>query len=162
MWAELARRAGPPGRGLRPDRSSVAVTGQLAVGVDLVDIDRFRVLLGRRAGAASRLFTPDELAYAERFVDPAPRLAARFAAKEAAMKLLGVGIGAVSFQDLRVERAESGEPSLRVVGRAAEVARARGVSGWALSLTHGASVAAAVVVALGPTEPVAPPTEPAG
>lgn len=117
--------------------------------MDVVEVGRFRGLLERRAGAQARLFTPEELAYAARFADPAPRLAARFAAKEAAMKALGVGLGAVSFHDLRVHRSESGEPSLGVAGRAAELARSRGVAGWALSITHSGLVAMAVVVALG-------------
>lgn len=126
-----------------------ATASPILVGVDVVDVGRFRELLARRARVATRLFTEDELAYAARYADPAPRLAARFAAKEAAMKALGVGIGALGFHELSVARADTGEPSLALCGRAAELAEARGVASWALSLTHTSLVAAAVVVALG-------------
>lgn len=116
------------------------------VGLDIVDVGRFREILARRSRVAARLFTADELAYAARFGDPAPRLAARFAAKEAAMKALGVGLGALCFHDLSVTGTESGEPGLAVSGRAAELAEERGVESWTLSLTHTALVAAAVVL----------------
>ena len=66
----------------------------LGIGVDAVDIDRFRGILSRRPHIAERLFTSGEQEYADRYSDPAPRLAARFAAKEAALKALGAGIGA--------------------------------------------------------------------
>ncbi|HEX6596800.1 MAG TPA: 4'-phosphopantetheinyl transferase superfamily protein, partial [Acidimicrobiales bacterium] len=55
----------------------------LGIGIDAVDIQRFRELLARRPKVAARLFTDGELAYGARWHDPAPRLAARFAAKEA-------------------------------------------------------------------------------
>jgi phosphopantetheine--protein transferase-like protein len=119
------------------------------VGIDTVDVDRFRAVLARRPGVAGRLFTAGELAYAGRSADPAPRLAARFAAKEAAMKALGVGLGAFGFHDVEVTRAESGEPSLRLTGTAAQLASQRGVEKWWLSLTHTALVAQAMVLAEG-------------
>ena len=119
------------------------------VGIDTVDVDRFRAVLARRPGVAGRLFTAGELAYAGRSADPAPRLAARFAAKEAAMKALGVGLGAFGFHDVEVTRAESGEPSLTLTGTAAQLASQRGVEKWWLSLTHTALVAQALVLAEG-------------
>lgn len=122
---------------------------RLGMGVDVVEVARFREALARRARMATRLFGAEELAYARLFADPAPRLAARFAAKEAAMKALGVGLGAVAFRDLAVARLASGRPELRVSGRAAELARALGVTEWALSLTHTGLLAAAVVIAIG-------------
>lgn len=128
----------------------------LGVGTDLVEIDRFRLALGRRASLSERLFSAQEREYAQRFRDPAPRLAARFAAKEAVMKALGVGLGAFALRDVEVTRAGSGAPSLALTGRAAELADEQGVTGWQLSLTHSASTAMAVAIALG-EEP--PPTE---
>ena len=119
----------------------------LGLGIDTVDVGRFRAVLARRPHIASRLFTTGELAYAGRAADPAPRLAARFAAKEAAMKALGVGLGAFSFHDVEVTRAASGEPSLALTGSASRLAAARGVGTWWLSLTHTELVAQAVVVA---------------
>lgn len=94
-----------------------------------------------------RLFTGSELAYVAPQSDPVPSLAARFAAREAVMKSLGLGLGAFGFHEVWVARAESGAPSLVVEGRAAELAAAAGVSTWHLSLTHSGPVAIAYVVA---------------
>jgi holo-[acyl-carrier protein] synthase len=119
------------------------------IGVDAVDVDRFRAVLGRRPGLARRLFTDDERAYAESSRDPGSRLAARFAAKEAVLKALGVGIGAADFKDVEVVRDASGAPRLAVAGRAAALAAARGVRVWHVSLSHTRLVALASVVAEG-------------
>lgn len=120
----------------------------IGIGVDLVEIDRMRAALARTPTLVDRLFTAEERAYAEAARDPAPRFAARFAAKEAAMKALGVGLGAVDWHDLEVLRAESGAPSLRVTGRAYELAVDAGISRWLLTLTHTDSTAEAIAVAL--------------
>ena len=120
----------------------------IGIGIDTVEVDRFRRALQKRPGIADRLFTPDEQAYGRRQRDPAERLAARFAAKEAVMKALGVGLGAFAFRDVEVVKAPSGAPSVALSGRAAELAARRGVTGWRLSLTHTALVAEAVAVAL--------------
>lgn len=122
--------------------------GVVGLGVDVVDVPRFRRVLERRPGVATRLFSDGERAYAARFADPGPRLAARFAAKEAAMKALGVGLGAFALRDVEVERAESGTPRLALRGRAAELAARQGATGWHLSLTHSATVALAVATAV--------------
>lgn len=119
----------------------------IGIGIDLVDIERFRTSLARTPSMRTRLFTDVELAYVEPKADPVPSLAARFAAREAVMKSLGLGIGAFGFHDVWVERAPTGEPSLRVVARALELADAAGVSRWHLSLTHSDSTAAAYVIA---------------
>ncbi|MGI9023387.1 MAG: holo-ACP synthase [Acidimicrobiales bacterium] len=120
----------------------------VGIGIDAVEIDRFRAVLARRPRLAARLFTDGERAYGDRNRDPAPRLAARWAAKEAVMKALGVGIGAFAFCDVEVVSAPSGAPSLVLRGAAAELADSQGVSGWRVSLTHTDRVAEAVAVAL--------------
>jgi len=121
-----------------------AVSG---IGVDAVDVVRFRAVLERRPSIVGRLFTAGERAYASGTADPAPRLAARFAAKEAVLKSLGVGIGAADFREVEVVRVESGAPVLSVTGRAAALAEAHGVVRWHVSLTHTDAVAVASVVA---------------
>jgi holo-[acyl-carrier protein] synthase len=121
----------------------------IGIGIDTVEVDRFRRVLARTPGVARRLFTDEERAYGARRRDPSARLAARFAAKEAVMKALGVGLGAFAFHDVEVVRAESGAPSLLLTGAAAALAHDRGVTGWRLSLTHTDLVAEAVAVALG-------------
>jgi holo-[acyl-carrier protein] synthase len=120
----------------------------VGIGIDAVEIDRFRAVLARRPRLAGRLFTDGERAYGARAHDPAPRLAARFAAKEAVMKALGVGLGAFAFRDVEVVRAPSGAPSLVLTGAAAALAERRGVAGWRVSLTHTDRMAEAVAVAL--------------
>ena len=69
----------------------------IGIGIDLVDIDRFRRSLARTPTMRTRLFTEVELAYVAPQADPVPSLAARFAAREAVMKSLGVGLGSVRF-----------------------------------------------------------------
>jgi holo-[acyl-carrier protein] synthase len=120
----------------------------IGVGIDAVEVDRFRTALQKRPGIAERLFTPGERAYGDRARDPAERLAARFAAKEAVMKALGVGLGAFAFRDVEVVKASSGAPSLAVTGKAAVLADQLGVTGWRISLTHTSRVAEAVAIAL--------------
>jgi holo-[acyl-carrier protein] synthase len=98
---------------------------------------------------AERLFTLGERAEAARLGNPVPTLAGRFASKEAVMKALGVGLGAFDWTDVEVVRLSSGAPSLAVHGRAAELAREHGVTGWHVSITHTAVIASAVVAATG-------------
>lgn len=120
----------------------------IGLGLDAVEVDRFRRVLARTPGVARRLFTDEERSYGAAARDPAQRLAARFAAKEAAMKALGVGIGAVGWHDVEVVRADGGAPSLRVTGRAAALAASQGVIAWRVSLTHTDAAAEAIVVTL--------------
>lgn len=119
----------------------------VGVGIDAVDVERFRTVLGRRRGFAERVFTAAERAEAGSRHDPVPGLAARFAAKEAVMKSLSVGLGAFDFADVAVVRGEGGAPALTVTGRAAAIAEERTVGGWHISLTHTATVAMAIAVA---------------
>jgi holo-[acyl-carrier protein] synthase len=119
----------------------------IGIGIDLVDIERFRRSLERTPSMRTRLFTDVELDYVAAQVDPVPSLAARFAAREAVMKALGVGLGAFGFHDVWVERAPSGQPSLGFAGRAAELSAQAGVVTWHLSLTHTDLTAAAYVIA---------------
>ena len=129
--------------------------GVVGIGTDLVDLDRFREVLARRPGMVERLFTPGEREYAERRGDPIERYAVRFAAKEAVLKALGVGLGAASWHEIEVLRDDDGVPSLRLTGQAAELAADAGVGEWALTLTHGDAAALAIVVALARSTPMA-------
>lgn len=124
----------------------------VGIGTDIVDIDRFRDVIHRTPGLVDRLFTAGERDYASARRDPTERLAARFAAKEAVLKALGLGLGAMRFADIEVVRAESGQPSIDLAGSASAVAAERGVSGWMISLSHTDTLAQAFVVALGRAE----------
>jgi holo-[acyl-carrier protein] synthase len=116
----------------------------LGVGIDVVDVPRFEIVLGRRPRIVDRLFTEGEQRDAR---GKAERLAARFAAKEAVMKSMGVGAGSVPWKSIEVKRAPSGAPSVLVHGAAAELAATRGVDEFHISLTHTAMTAAAFVIA---------------
>lgn len=117
------------------------------IGVDAVDVERFRRSLARTPSLRQRLFVEEELAYVSAQADPVPSLAVRFAAREAVMKALGVGLGAFGFHEVWVTRADSGAPSLVITGAALDLARAQGVGEWHLSLTHTSATAIAYVVA---------------
>ena len=119
----------------------------IGIGVDVVEIERFRTSLARTPSMRERLFTAAELAYVQPKADPVPSLAARFAAREAVMKALGLGLGAFGFHDVWIEVEASGAPRLLVTGRAAELAADRGVQAWYVSLTHDGPVAVAMVAA---------------
>ena len=93
------------------------------VGLDLLDIERFERALERRPQLAQRLFTDDELGYAEARARPGLHLAARFCAKEAVAKALG--LTGWSFRDVEVVATEAA-PLVRLTGRVAERAAALG------------------------------------
>jgi holo-[acyl-carrier protein] synthase len=121
----------------------------VAIGIDTVDIARIAAL--RQAHGERflhRIWTAEELAYCLALAQPAPSLAARFAAKEAVMKCLGTGWAhGVGFQQIAVERAASGEVGVRLAGAAAAAAVQRGIRRVHLSLTHTATAASAFAVA---------------
>lgn len=118
----------------------------LVVGTDLVEIDRIATLVqGYGERFTGRVFTAGELAEC---AGRAESLAARWAAKEAAAKALGTGIGQVAFRDLEVVRGAGGRPELRLHGAAAALAAAQGLTQWALSLAHDGGFALAFVVML--------------
>jgi holo-[acyl-carrier protein] synthase len=114
------------------------------IGIDLLEIDRLERALERRPALADRVFSEGELAYARSRRRPGMHLAARFAAKEAALKALG--IGGLGLGDVEVSGGDRKPPVLRLHGRAAEVARDQGVE-LSVSLTHSRQTAAAVVLA---------------
>jgi len=120
----------------------------VGMGTDLVEIGRVARSIDRFGDRfLERIFTPGEVAYCMKKRNFAESFAARFAAKEAGAKALGTGIShGVSWKEFEVTRAPSGKPSLVLSGRAAELARAMGVSSIALSLTHTSEMALAVVV----------------
>ena len=111
----------------------------VGVGIDVCDIDRFRVSMARRPGLVQRLFTPGEANL------PVASLAARFAAKEALAKALGAPAG-LMWLDAEVITDSDGKPSFRVQGTVAERADELGVATIHVSLSHDAGIASAVVI----------------
>jgi holo-[acyl-carrier protein] synthase len=122
---------------------------RLRVGVDLVDVPSVAASIAAFGDRyLRRLFTAGELAYA---AGSPPRLAARFAAKEAARKALDLDGG--DWRDVEVIRTPSGAPELALHGAAAASAAARGVTDLAVSLSHEGDHATAVVIASIPNPP---------
>jgi holo-[acyl-carrier protein] synthase len=118
------------------------------IGVDLCEVDRMRAALERTPTLRDRLFTDAEQAYCDRRKDPTERYAARFAAKEAVLKAMGLGVGACKWREIEVARAQSGAPSVLLHGGAEHLAKERGIVGWRLTMTHTHRVAEAIAVAL--------------
>jgi holo-[acyl-carrier protein] synthase len=110
------------------------------VGIDLLEIDRLERALERHPRLAERVFTAGEREYAAARARPARHLAARFAAKEAVVKALGL-TGGFGLREIEVVAGEP--PAVRLSGRAAEAARGDDVE---ISLTHSREYAAAVAV----------------
>jgi holo-[acyl-carrier protein] synthase len=110
------------------------------IGLDLLEIDRMERALARRPALAERLFTEGELDYAASRARPGQHLAARFCAKEAVAKAIGLEDG-WAFDDVEVV-ATGGAPEVRLTGRAAE----RTPGPVRISLTHSRGMAAAVAI----------------
>jgi holo-[acyl-carrier protein] synthase len=120
----------------------------VGTGLDLAEIPRIRQAIERHGRRfLERVFTPGEIAYAERKANAYERYAARFAAKEAAMKAIGTGWRrGVGWKDFEVVNLANGRPTLTLHGVGAQLAAALGVHRVWLSLTHTADVAIATVV----------------
>ncbi|MBM3814086.1 MAG: holo-[acyl-carrier-protein] synthase [Acidimicrobiia bacterium] len=110
----------------------------LGTGIDLAEVPRIRASIERYGDKfVQRIYTPAEIAYVNSKANKFERFAARFAAKEAGMKALGTGWRrGVRWQDFEVANQRSGRPTLRLHGRAAEIAAEIGVKKISLSLTH--------------------------
>ncbi|MEO8654473.1 MAG: holo-ACP synthase [Ramlibacter sp.] len=122
----------------------------MRLGFDLVRVSHVAQSL-EQFGAAfeSRLFTPHERAYAHSGTGVAiERLAARFAAKEAVIKALGLSNAGVSWRDIEVRKQDDGDCSVRLHGLAADIAASRGVSYVLLSLSHDGDYAGAVATVI--------------
>lgn len=121
----------------------------LKTGIDLIEVERFRSMKPEiRERFLSRVYTDDERVFCG---DNEQHLAGRFAAKEAASKMLGCGIGEVSFREIEILPDELGAPVLHLHGKAAERAEQMGISTWSVSITHLKEYAAAVAVGMGNT-----------
>ncbi len=121
----------------------------IGIGLDATEIDRVAEVLARhRDRFLRRVFTDGEIAYCERHRDPAPSLAARFAAKEATMKALGTGAArGVTWRDIEVIRG-FGPPQLRLHGGAARRFEVLGAKSSLITLTHARQLALAHVMLL--------------
>ena len=119
----------------------------VGTGIDIVEVPRIAASLDRFGERFTRkIFTDDEIRYCESKQNKAERYAARFAAKEAAMKALGTGWRGLGWKEIEVRRRPGSRPTVVFSGRAAELAERFGVVRASLSLSHTGQHAIAEVI----------------
>jgi holo-[acyl-carrier protein] synthase len=133
------------GPGRSPAEAAIAASippGTTEVGIDIIKVGRIRDTLARFGARFSRrVLTPNE----QRYVRDRPEtFAGRWAAKEAVSKVLGLGVRGIGWRDIEVERLPTGQPAVRLHGRAAERAQQLGMDRIALSITHESDYAVAI------------------
>jgi holo-[acyl-carrier protein] synthase len=119
-----------------------APDGTTELGIDIIKVERIRASIERFGDRfAKRVLTPNE----QRYVRQRPEtFAGRWAAKEAVSKVLGLGVRGIGWRDIEVERLPTGQPSVRLHGRAAARAEQLGMDRIALSITHESDYAVAI------------------
>ncbi|HZJ42761.1 MAG TPA: holo-ACP synthase [Pyrinomonadaceae bacterium] len=124
----------------------------VSIGIDIIEVERIREVLIRTPRFAERVYTAAERAYCDsRGAVSAQHYAARFAAKEAALKALQTGWrGGISWQDVEVAALESGAPYLIFRGQVLEVFNQFGATAKHLSMSHTSEHAIAEVILEGP------------
>src|SRR3954463_7286759 len=119
-----------------------ALAGITELGIDIIKVDRIRASLDRFGSRfTGRVLTPSEQRYVR---DRPERLAGRWAAKEAVSKVLGLGVRGIGWRDIEIERLPTGQPSVRLPGRAADRAEQLGMERVAVSITHESDYAVAI------------------
>lgn len=120
--------------------------GIIGLGTDIVAIERIKQLVERHPNRVfDRIFTPVERDYCQRFRDPMPHLAARFAAKEATYKALG-GKQAIYWNKMWVENLPTGQPMLRLSDEPLRLAKELGANNFLVTLAHDGGCAIATVI----------------
>jgi holo-[acyl-carrier protein] synthase len=120
----------------------------VGLGIDVIDVARIRSSCERFGDRfLRRVLRESEVVYCQGLTDPAPSVAARFAAKEAVSKAFGTGIGAeLGWHDIEILRLPSGQPTVRLHGLGLELLAKRGGQSVHISLTHTREYAAAVAI----------------
>lgn len=128
------------------------------IGVDIMEIRRIKRALERHPRLLKKIFTPQEEAHCLAKPRPEVSLAARWAAKEAIFKVLGLRRGELRWREIEVLSNNWGAPEVRLHGRMAELARALGIKEIALSLSHSREYAVAVAIGIGTSVDARTPT----
>ena len=116
--------------------------GTTELGIDIIRIDRIRASLERFGQRfTNRVLTPAEQAYVRARPET---MAGRWAAKEAVSKVLGLGVRGIGWRDIEIERLPTGQPAVRLHGRAAERAEQLGMGRIAVSISHESDYAVAI------------------
>jgi holo-[acyl-carrier protein] synthase len=135
--------AAPDGRAAAEAALSATIpAGTTELGIDIIKVARIRETLARFGARFSRrVLTPSE----QRYVRDRPEtFAGRWAAKEAVSKVLGLGVRGIGWRDIEIERLPTGQPAVRLHGRAAQRAEQLGMTRIAVSITHESDYAVAI------------------
>jgi holo-[acyl-carrier protein] synthase len=132
-----AAPAGPVGEGAGREAG-----GTTELGIDIIRVGRIADTLARFGSRFSeRVLTPAERRYVR---DRPETFAGRWAAKEAVSKVLGLGVRGIGWRDIEIERLPTGQPAVRLHGRAAGRAEQLGMGRVAVSISHEADFAVAI------------------
>jgi holo-[acyl-carrier protein] synthase len=126
----------------------------IAHGIDLVDRPRIKQMVQRHGQRfLNRVYTTKEQQYAESHRDKIEKLAGRFAAKEAVLKLMGTGwVGKIAWTDIEVVNNSAGQPEVAITGEVKRIAEKLGINQISVSITHTANFAIASAIALADTD----------
>ncbi len=118
------------------------------VGIDIVEVSRMAGIIGKWGGRfVKRVFTSGEIAYCEKYAQPAMHYAVRFAAKESFLKSMGLGLGmGLHLTDIAVATDQRGKPEIRLTGTASAMLSALGKVCVHVSLSHTREAATAMVI----------------
>ncbi len=130
----------------------MAGSAVVGVGTDVIEVARIQRAL-ERPGFMARVYSESEIQYCLGTTEELSKLsiqrfAARFSAKEAVMKAMGVGLGATKFVEIETVSTDSGAPAIVLSGSAKDLAGKLGIGRWLVSLSHSDSVAQAFVAAV--------------
>jgi holo-[acyl-carrier protein] synthase len=132
--------ADPPGAVAIPP--GLVPVGTTELGIDIIKVERIRAALSRfGARFSKRVLTDAERRYVR---DRPETMAGRWAAKEAVSKVLGLGVRGIGWRDIEIERLPTGQPAVRLHGRAAARAEQLGMERIAVSITHESEYAVAI------------------
>jgi holo-[acyl-carrier protein] synthase len=122
-------------------------------GIDIVEISKFKKVFFKNYALISDIFTEKEKEYCLSKKDPYPHLAGRFAAKEAGLKALGIGISGTgidnTFKEIEIIPGSSGKPVLNVKGWIEKISRRKRISQFTVSISHSENYAVATVILIG-------------
>ncbi len=118
------------------------------LGIDIVEIERFKKAMDRHPRIIDRLFTKTEKDYCMNRKKPHLHFAVRFAAKEAVLKSIKTGRNGVGWKDVEIQRQDSGVPEIKLHNKAIEIKESENIKKIivSLSFSHGSAIAAAIAV----------------